>query len=258
MNFKTIFSSFLLTAMIAVSAFAQNSTVVVTGNTSTGENIPGWMFNRDSTSPATTQLGNASIGSGSLFVGPIASTPGGAYKFVGEYFSVTPLADVDSISYDFKLGTSVMSPGQYYMNVYVNLPTSADTKFYDCRYNVVPTSGLATAFTTVTFDPTSSYSVSSGNSSNYPCPASPASMPGGSKIRAFSLNLGDSSTSDAGYTGFFDKVVVATTSGTTTFDFEPVLSPSTADSCKKGGWMTFNTPAFKNQGQCVSYIQSNK
>ena len=34
--------------------------------------------------------------------------------------------------------------------------------------------------------------------------------------------------------------------------------PSDKDECKKGGWMTFNNPTFKNQGDCVSYLQSNE
>jgi hypothetical protein len=24
--------------------------------------------------------------------------------------------------------------------------------------------------------------------------------------------------------------------------------------CKKGGWRSFSSPAFKNQGQCVKYV----
>ena len=35
------------------------------------------------------------------------------------------------------------------------------------------------------------------------------------------------------------------------------LAPGTADlarSCKKGGWKSFSSPAFKNQGQCVKYV----
>lgn len=30
------------------------------------------------------------------------------------------------------------------------------------------------------------------------------------------------------------------------------------DQCKKDGWMTFYNPVFKNQGDCVSYVQSNE
>ncbi len=38
----------------------------------------------------------------------------------------------------------------------------------------------------------------------------------------------------------------------------PIGTPTDMEQCKKGGWMTFNNPEFKNQGQCVSYVQSNK
>lgn len=34
-------------------------------------------------------------------------------------------------------------------------------------------------------------------------------------------------------------------------------TPTNKDECKKGGWATFNSPTFKNQGQCVSYVQAN-
>jgi hypothetical protein len=31
-------------------------------------------------------------------------------------------------------------------------------------------------------------------------------------------------------------------------------SPTTKNDCKHGGWKTFTNPSFKNQGQCVSYV----
>jgi hypothetical protein len=34
--------------------------------------------------------------------------------------------------------------------------------------------------------------------------------------------------------------------------------PTDKDQCKKDGWKTFNDPFFKNQGDCVSYVQSNE
>jgi hypothetical protein len=35
----------------------------------------------------------------------------------------------------------------------------------------------------------------------------------------------------------------------------PTVGPPTkASQCKHGGWKTFNSPKFKNQGQCVSYV----
>ena len=34
--------------------------------------------------------------------------------------------------------------------------------------------------------------------------------------------------------------------------------PVDKNECKKDGWKTFNNPFFKNQGDCVSYVQSNE
>lgn len=43
------------------------------------------------------------------------------------------------------------------------------------------------------------------------------------------------------------------------FNIVPVAGPPTAkDECKNDGWMTFNNPFFKNQGDCVSYVQSSE
>lgn len=41
---------------------------------------------------------------------------------------------------------------------------------------------------------------------------------------------------------------------------DPVLvgPPTNMDQCKKDGWKTFNNPTFKNQGACISYVQSNE
>ena len=35
-------------------------------------------------------------------------------------------------------------------------------------------------------------------------------------------------------------------------------TPIDVDQCKNDGWKTFSNPAFKNQGQCVSYLQSSE
>lgn len=44
----------------------------------------------------------------------------------------------------------------------------------------------------------------------------------------------------------------------TRFDVLQPVVPQTMDECKKGGWKTFTNPEFKNQGQCVSYVQANE
>ena len=38
----------------------------------------------------------------------------------------------------------------------------------------------------------------------------------------------------------------------------PLVGPPTdADACKNGGWKNFNSPVFKNQGACVSYVNAS-
>jgi hypothetical protein len=34
----------------------------------------------------------------------------------------------------------------------------------------------------------------------------------------------------------------------------PVVAPTSFAQCKNGGWKTFTSPAFKNQGDCVSFV----
>ena len=248
---------------VAVSfAFAANTTVVVMGDTAAGENQPGWMFNRDLTTatPYEFNTDEASIGVGSLYVEPIGANA--SDKFIGENFLNAPIASVNSISYDFQIGSNGVTTQeeQFYMSVYANFGVSADDKFYDCRYSVIPTLGSTAGFTTVTFDPTQVYLVEQRNTSPFTCPAAPSDMDllsAGSNIRAFALNVGDTSASDLGLDGYLDNVVVNLDSGVTTYDFEPKLTPVSKDSCKNGGWMSFNSPSFKNQGQCVSYTNHN-
>ena len=253
---------FAVAFSLSLSASAATSTMLVTGDTAAGENQPGWLFNRDlsTSTPYEFNTDAASIGVGSLYVKPIGANA--SDKFVAENFLMTPVADVNSVSYDFKIGAGgdASDKVQFYMNVYANFGESSPTKFYDCRYNVVPTVGSTGGFTTVTFDPTQAYPVTQRNTSPHACPAVPADMDtlsAGSTIRAFALNVGDTSTSDVGLDGYLDKVVVDASGNVVTYDFEPALTPSDKNECKKDGWKTFNTPAFRNQGQCVAWTNHN-
>lgn len=256
---------FVAALSVSLSASAATSTVVVTGDTAAGENQPGWLFNRDpgTATPYEFNTDAASIGVGSLYVQPIGANP--ADKFIAENFLLTPVADVNSVSYDFKIGAGGVDADKdhFYMNVYANFGESDPLKFYDCRYNVVPTVGSTGGFTTVTFDPTQAYPVTTrggAQASPHTCPAVPADMDTlspGSTIRVFSLNVGDTSISDLGLDGYLDNVVVDASGDVTTYDFEPALSPSNKDECKAGGWMSFNSPAFSNQGQCVAWNNQN-
>ena len=236
---------------------AATSTVVVTGDTAAGNNQPGWLFNRDTSTDTPFEFNSdeASVGVGSLHVQPIGANA--SDKFVGELFYLGEIADVTSVSYDFKTNNA-SDADQFYLNLYVN-DGSDPTEFYDCRYNVVPTTTSpdpVTGFTTVTYDlsdPATSVT-QRVTSSIVPCPASPAGLPAGAVLRAVQLNVGDTSASDTGLEGYLDNVVISAAGDSTVYDFEPALTPATKDECKKNGWQTFNTPVFKNQGDCVSFV----
>lgn len=250
-------ASFMLAFAVPAAAAG---TVVVSGNTSVGENQPGWMFNRDTSTstPYEFNTDEASIGSGSLYILPIGANA--SDKFIAENFILTSMESVESISYDFIIGDGgdESDEEQFYMNVYANFGVSDQTKFYDCRYNIVPTIGSTTAFTTVTFDPTQAYPVTERNTSPQDCPTVPADMGEGAFIRAFSLNVGDTNVSDVGLDGYLDNVVVRLVDDETTYDFEPVNYVDNKEECKNGGWEAglANGDRFKNQGDCVSYFAS--
>ncbi len=49
----------------------------------------------------------------------------------------------------------------------------------------------------------------------------------------------------------------ATATFTVTVNRVPAGPPTSKDQCKNGGWKTFDNPTFKNQGECVSYVQTH-
>ncbi len=221
-------------------------------------NTQGWGFNLDSTTstPYTFTNDQHSIGAGSLYVPPISTTA--ADKFIAIKPLNMPAADLTNIAYDFMVagnGTAA-SAHQFYLNIYVNQPTS--TKYYDCRFDYVPATGSTAGFTTASFASTVTPTVVARHSGSPACPSTLAGMPTGSTVSVVALNLGDSSANDAGLAGYFDKVVIATTTNTTTYDFEKDLTyPASRDDCKNNGWMTFTGGDFDNQGSCVKYVNKH-
>ncbi len=195
------------------------NTIVVTGDDFTLEN-GGWLFNRDSTTIFEFNDDDASIGNGSLFVGPVSDVP--ADKFIGENFIQVPVEDIDSFTYDFKIAGNGNSgdANEFYLNVYTNIDESQN--FFDCRFDYVPSTGSTADFTTVTFDATDTpVNVSKRGVRIANCPATLAEMPAGSFVYFFSLSVGDTTDSDEGLAGYYDNVVLETASAITTWDFEP-------------------------------------
>lgn len=222
----------------------------VFGDTSAFEGDPGWMFNRDlsNATPIEFNSDEAVLGNGSLYVEPLSSTP--AHKFIGELFSYTEIQDINSASYDFKIGAGgdASDENEFYLNIYANFGETTVGNYYDCKYDVVPTVGSTTDWTTVTFDPTMSYPVTTRGSSPYTCPNVPADMDVlslNSRVRMFAINLGDTSANDVGLDGYFDNFVLDTNTQKTVYDFEPdvdkpvvgFVNPSVEDQAFSGDAM---------------------
>lgn len=189
---------------------------VVTGNTST------WLFNRDTTTdtPFHFTTAQSKTGEGSLYVEPIGINS--ADKFVAENFDKTPVNQLQSIGYDFKIagnGTPA-SANQFYLNVYANIDDTDN--YYDCRFDYAPTAS-SLGFTKAVFTATDAPTHVQQRGARTTCPATLAEMPAGSHMRAFAINVGDSSANDAGLAGYLDNVIVKKTTAKETYDFEREL-----------------------------------
>lgn len=88
----------------------------------------------------------------------------------------------------------------------------------------------------------------------------PAAVTAGQVVGVFVVVDGSWSAAatggDSEQTTLVDNITL--NSDVTTFDPVLVGPPTSKDGCKNGGWETFNNPTFKNQGDCVSYVQSNE
>lgn len=74
---------------------------------------------------------------------------------------------------------------------------------------------------------------------------------------AFRLTVGFGAPTWANFSGAVDKVTV----NGTTFDFELKATATLAGQCKNGGWQNLqraNGSTFKNQGDCIQYVNTGK
>jgi hypothetical protein len=112
-----------------------------------------------------------------------------------------------------------------------DIVTSAGTFFLGCN-NVTPTTN-ADGTLTYTFDAASI--AAGGNQVPFPT----------GTITSADVLIDVQGTADLSNIVVNDVTEVPT----------PVVGPPTTKSaCKHGGWKTFTNPSFKNQGQCVSYV----
>jgi hypothetical protein len=266
-------------ALLAVLAFspatmAATTRVVVTPTNHQGwvldpfvlQNPPGvpWGFN----GPADSDSGN-----GSLRFGPVPSTPPQA-----KYEAQPPdlnraLAGFDSFAYEFQ----VLAPAavgvaakQFYTNVYVDSAANGigffgtgatSSGFYDCRLSYIPQSSVSGwngyAFT----GSTAANSLASRHGSCANTLDAIESTAPGSEIQFFRINGGDTGAGDQNLEGAYDLVGVSFNGNTTLYDFEPYAVAVSKDQCKDGGWQNVKRAdgtSFKNQGDCIQYVNTGK
>lgn len=269
-------SIFTIALAISVAFAAGGSTVVVTSNDLEDSKIDAyfngkWFLYNDENDTIDNSQGSfvvgpdiAPEGAGSVEL----SVSGSQRKNLATYqFKGTPLADITTLAYSTYNasagnGGSVNRSGYLQFNVDFN---GSDT--WQRRLTFLPSdNGTVQQDTWQEWD-----ALNSGNAlwrysgSTWPVTGEPGTTPKtwnqilsdypGVRIRVsdsfLGIRVGEPYAS--GYTENLDAVKFGTVAGTTTFDFEPLLSPTNKDECKKGGWKMFNNPTFKNQGKCVSY-----
>lgn len=238
-----IFESLVPSAPV-VPPTNESETIVVRQDTGSFNEAGAWMFDRDqdTSTPFEFNTDERVIGNGALYVAPIGDNP--SDKFIAEYFAKVNMGDLESFSFDFKMGAGVdvALANHFYMNVYVNRAGTDVNNWYECKYDVVATTGSTSGFTTVTFDPTQAYPVTGAN-----CPDVPADLGPDATIRSFAINVGDTSVNDEGLEGYLDNVVMVTRDTannvvrTTTFDLEPE-TPSTSGGGGGGGYIPGQRP----------------
>lgn len=85
-----------------------------------------------------------------------------------------------------------------------------------------------------------------------------AANPGAVIVGGFGINQG---SGNPALTGSSDALNIAYGGSSVTYDFEPYRVALTKDDCKVGKWQSVKRAdgtSFKNQGQCVSYVETGK
>jgi RTX calcium-binding nonapeptide repeat (4 copies) len=200
-----------LLALSTQAAHAASSTTV----TVTPETLNGW-FVDPAAPPYAFVAGPASIGEGSLQFTAIPAGPPTSKMFVTHNENIA-VADFTGVAFDYYVDPAAtnQTAQQFYLNVYVDTPVATTQSFYDCRYDYVATTAKD-GWNTLEVSPATPAVVTAKNGT---CAPTLGDLAAGTIFR-IALNAGDTSASDAGIRGGFDKVVVGGAT-TTVYDFEP-------------------------------------
>jgi hypothetical protein len=261
----TLAITILSVAASTVSAQTTNNTFVVTPNSPNG-----WYFYDDTTDSTATATGT--------FVDGPATPPLGT----GSVNLKTPGAtDRQGIATDTYAGTPLSSITTWGYSTYQPGPTLAITLQFDVRYRPTDTAyGGRLVFEPYQQTGTVGSGWQTWNPYNGVWWASKTTAAGSggvcgqgnpctwAQIKSYFPNAIINGRlilrAGGGWTNFdgnVDALTIGVTDGTATqvdtYDFNLHSTPATADECKNGGYKIFN-PSFKNQGQCIQYVNTGK
>ena len=285
MKIKTIVALATIVFMVALAvvpfgiASAQNCGTTVTV---TPASLQGWQIQTTDTQtvtfvsgPATPPLG---VGSAELRVG---ANGAGAAQLRNPNYASTKLSDLTTLKY----ATYVQQYGSGGQAPYIILKVDYDGHgsvddllffepvYQDSTFFPSNPQGPLTLNTWQTWDALNGgwWSVDgtagAGPGTDVkPLSAIVAAQPNATIVNAVTGNGGVRIVAGFGagswdnFIGNADAFTIGVSSCDTTFNFEPQIGPPTnANQCKNGGWKTFNTPRkFKNQGDCIQYVNTGK
>ena len=265
------------TAALLIGASALSAAPAPTTKSVYPGNLEGWFFYSDVSDTVDNSLGSFVFGPGTPPLGqggvkiqtilnqrPSLST----YQFAG-----TKLADITTLrfsTYNPSAGNGGSANRSGYLNFNVDF-NGSDT--WQRRLVYVPSANAA-----VTQNNWKEWdAINGGNAlwlysgATWPISGTPGTTPKtwaqilaeypGVRIRVTDAFLGIrvGEPYPDGYTENIDAFKFATATAATTFDFEPLIGPpATKDACKQNGWQAFNYPTFKNQGDCIQFVNTGK
>lgn len=201
-------------------------------------------------SPFTPFGGATLVPDGASLVSDLSNTdPGDDYS--GIDFSVPSdmtFADITELSTTFNVTDDDCAGGSPRYQVNVETPTGTKNifvylgplpSFTDC-----PTGDIASGNLIGSLEPR--YDLSQLGGSFYGTYAEALVLAGSYEVSGVQLVV------DSGWAMPDQEQTVIVTNPVVTFD-----APTSKDQCKDGGWQSFSSQAFKNQGDCVSFFASN-
>jgi hypothetical protein len=248
----------LMIGVAIVPMVAAATTIVVTPS-----NQQGWTTDDTRPGGAVNFVVDASAPAGS---GALQLTTNATITAKAQYLhgANTPLADVAELSYYTKQNSALFPAGDpsYQVIAFLTGTSGFTTLVFEPYQN--PLQGLVVNNVWQQWDVDaglfwSTRTVTCSNGTVVGTPGGPAtytlaqisSTCPNAVVIGFGVNIG---TNNPGY----DVETDLLNFNGTVYDFEPTLSPTDKNSCKDGGWQTFNTPSFNSQGDCIKYVNTGK